>query len=321
MLRCALLDDYQSVALKLADWSRLSGSVAVESVPDILPDRDTVVARLVDCDILVAMRERTPFDAATLARLPKLRLLVTTGMRNAAIDLEAAARQGVTVCGTTGGGVPAAELTWALLLALLKSIPEEARNFAAGGRWQLGLGRELAGRTLGVVGLGRLGAKVAGYGRAFDMRVLGLARSEVAARSAALGAEPAASLDDLLARADVVSLHVTLTPQTRGLIGARELALMKPGAVLVNTARGPIVDEAALIEALRSGRLAGAALDVFDREPLPLDHPLRSLPNVVATPHLGYVTEETYRAWYGQALHDVEAWLAGAPQRVLAQPG
>ncbi|MBL8589488.1 MAG: D-2-hydroxyacid dehydrogenase family protein [Methylobacteriaceae bacterium] len=321
MLRCALLDDYQSVALKLADWSRLAGAVTVESVPDILPDRDAVVARLADCDILVAMRERTPFDAATLARLPKLRLLVTTGMRNAAIDLEAAARQGVTVCGTTGGGVPAAELTWALLLALMKRIPEETRNFAAGGRWQLGLGRELAGRTLGVVGLGRIGAKVAGYGRAFDMRVLGLARSEVAARSAALGAEPAASLDDLLARADVVSLHVTLTPQTRGLIGARELALMKPGAVLVNTARGPIVDEAALIEALRSGRLAGAALDVFDREPLPSEHPLRSLPNVVATPHLGYVTEETYRAWYGQALHDVEAWLAGAPQRVLAQPG
>jgi phosphoglycerate dehydrogenase-like enzyme len=184
--------------------------------------------------------------------------------------------------------------------------------------WQSTLGRELAGRTLGIVGLGKLGAKVAGYGRAFDMRVLGWTRTDPAGRAAALNVEAAASLDDLLARADVVSLHATLTGASRGMIGARELGLMKPGAVLVNTARGPLVDEAALIAALEAGRLSGAALDVFDREPLPAGHPFRRLHNVVAAPHLGYVTEETYRAWYGQAVECVEAWLAGAPVRVLA---
>ncbi len=319
-MRCVILDDYQDVALAMADWGRLAGAVTIERETRFIGDRDELVARLAGAAIVVAMRERTAFDAALLARLPDLKLLVTTGMRNAAIDLSAAAARGVTVCGAAGGGVPAAEMSWALLLALMRRIPDEVANFRAGGPWQIGLGRDLAGRTLGVLGLGRLGQKVAAYGRAFDMRVLGFARRDVAARCAALGIEPAASLDDLLTRSDVLSIHVTLTGETRGLIGAAELARMKRGAVLVNTARGPIVEEAALIAALESGAPAGAALDVFDSEPLPPDHPFRRLPNVVATPHTGYVTEETYRDWFGQVVEDIEAFLAGAPVRVLAAP-
>lgn len=319
-MRCVILDDYQDVALAMADWSRLAGRVAVERETGFISDRDAVAARLSGAQIVVAMRERTPFDAAMLAQLPDLKLLVTTGLRNAAIDLAAAAARGVTVCGAAGGAVPAAEMTWALLLAAMRRLPEEIAGFRAGGPWQTTLGRDLAGKTLGVLGLGRLGAKVATYGRAFDMRVMGFARSDVPARCAALGIEAAASLDDLLTQADVLSIHVTLTPQTRGLIGAAQLARMKFGAVLVNTARGPIVEETALIAALASGRLAGAALDVFDREPLPLDHPFRRMANVTATPHLGYVTEETYRGWFGQVVEAIDAFLAGAPVRVLT-PG
>jgi len=316
MIRCAILDDYQSVALDLADWGRLAGRVRIEALGALA--RDQLAAHLAPYEVLVAMRERTAFDAELLAALPRLKLLVTTGMRNAAIDLAATKARGIVVCGTQAASAPAAEMTWALLLALMRQLPREAAALRADGPWQSTLGRELAGRTLGIVGLGKLGAKVAGYGRAFDMRVLGWTRTDPAGRAAALNVEAAASLDDLLARADVVSLHATLTGASRGMIGARELGLMKPGAVLVNTARGPLVDEAALIAALEAGRLSGAALDVFDREPLPAGHPFRRLHNVVAAPHLGYVTEETYRAWYGQAVECVEAWLAGAPVRVLA---
>lgn len=316
-MRCVILDDYQSVALTMTDVARLAGRVAFESETRHIGDRDALAARLAGVDIVVAMRERTPFDAALFARLPDLELLVTTGMRNAAIDLAAAAARGVTVCGTSGGGVPAAEMTWALLLAAMRRIPQEVAGFRAGGPWQTTLGRELAGRTLGVLGLGRLGSKVAAYGRAFDMRVLGLSRADTAARCAELGIAPAASLDELLAEADVLTIHVTLGEATRGMIGAAELARMKPGAVLVNTARGPIVDEPALIAALEGGRLGAAALDVFDREPLPPDHPFRRLANVTATPHLGYVTQETYRAWFAQVVDDIAAYLDGAPARRL----
>jgi phosphoglycerate dehydrogenase-like enzyme len=272
---------------------------------------------LADCEIVVAMRERTPFDRALLERLPKLRLIVTTGTRNASIDLAAAAAQGVTVCGTRGWPGTAAELTWALILALLRDIPHEVDAFRRGGRWQSGIGRSLNGATLGIVGLGNVGRRVAAVARAFEMNVIGLSRSLTPEKSAELGIARASTLEELLQGADVVSLHVSLNAETRAMIGARELALMKPTAYLVNTSRGPVVDEAALIDALATNRIAGAALDVFDREPLPGDHPLRKVPQLIATPHVGYVTHENYRVFYNDAVEDIGAWQNGAPVRVL----
>ncbi|MDN5928027.1 MAG: D-2-hydroxyacid dehydrogenase family protein [Hyphomicrobiales bacterium] len=319
-LRCAILDDYQEVALAMADWSALEGKVGLETFadhiqPGALPDR------LAGFDIIVAMRERTVFDAALLSRLPKLKLLITTGMANAAIDTEAAERLGILVCGTGGTVGPAAELAWGLLLALVRKIPTEVANLRAGSdRWQMAVGGGLQGKTLGVVGIGRLGRLTCGYGRAFGMDVIGWSRSLTPEKSGELGIAYAAALNDLLERSDVVCLQLKLTEETHGIIGRREIGLMRQGAILVNTARGPLVDEAALIEALGNGRLAGAALDVFEQEPLPPGHPFRTLRNVVATPHLGYVTEETYRIFFADAAEDVAAWLAGKPERALNAP-
>ncbi len=316
-LACAILDDYQGVAAGYAAWSQLDDAIDLHFRADAMPAH-RLAADLARYDVIVAMRERTPFDAELISNLPRLRLLVTTGMVNASIDLDAASRAGIVVCGTRGIAGPAAELAWTLLLALTRRIPEEVANFRAGGsQWQLGVGKGLQGRTLGVVGLGRLGERMAGYGKAFGMDVLGWTRTDAAARCGGLGIAAATSLDDLLSRADVVALQVTLNAATRGMIGAREFGLMKPGAILVNTSRGPVVDETALVAALEGGRLGGAALDVYDQEPLPRDHPFRRLPNVVATPHLGYVTDETYRVFFGDAVEDIVAWRAGAPLRVL----
>lgn len=316
-VRVAILDDYQRAALACADWRSLGEKVSVESFSDHV-EGDALVDRLAGFDVIVAMRERTRFDEALLSRLPKLRLLVTTAMVNAAIDIAAAARLGITTCGTRGVVGPAAEHAWALLLALMRKIPEEVGNFRTGGQdWQVSVGTGLAGKTLGVAGIGKLGTLVAGYGRAFGMDVLGWSRNATPERCSAIGAGYAASFDELLERSDVVSLHLTLTPETRGIVGARELRRMRPGSVLVNTSRGPLVDEDALIQALRSGAIGGAALDVFDTEPLPPDHPFRTLPNVVATPHLGFVTQETYRIYYGDAVENIAAWLDGAPVRTL----
>jgi phosphoglycerate dehydrogenase-like enzyme len=312
--RVAILDDYQGVALLLADWSTLAADVTV--FRDHLADEDRVAARLADFDVVVAMRERTPFPRTLLERLPKLRLLVTTGMRNASIDLRAATDRGVVVCGTGGVPSPTAELTWALILALMRHVPQEDRATREG-RWQETLGITLAGKTLGVLGLGQLGSRVARVGRAFEMDVLAWSQNLTAEKAASVGATLAAGRDEVLTRADIVTIHLVLSDRTRGLLGARELALMRPTAYLVNTSRGPIVDEEALIAVLRAGAIAGAGLDVFDEEPLPLDHPLRRLSNTVITPHLGYVTEETYRVFYPQALEDVRTFLAGAPVRVL----
>ena len=317
-MRLAIIDDYQDAARASADWARLGGRVRIDTFHDLAPAPEALIARLRPCDAILCMRERTRFDAAMFDALPNLKLLVTTGMRNAAIDLAAAGARGVVVSGTRAASAPAAELAWALLLAAMRRLPEETQALRAGRPWQATVGRELAGRRLGVVGLGKLGTKVARYAQAFDMRVMGWTRADTPARCAALGIEAAASLDDLLARSDVVSLHAALTAQTRGMLGARELDLLKTGAVLVNTARGPLVDEAALVAALMARPDLVAALDVFDVEPLPLDHPFRRLPNVLASPHLGYVTQETYRAWHGEAVEAVEAFLAGAPIRVLA---
>jgi phosphoglycerate dehydrogenase-like enzyme len=318
--RCAILDDYQDVALAMADWSVLAGKVRLEAFADHI-EPAALAERLSGFDIIVAMRERTVFDAALLSRLPKLKLLITTGMANASIDTEAAERLGILVCGTRGIVGPAAELAWGLLLALVRKIPTEVANLRAGGdRWQLSVGSELQGRTLGVVGIGRLGKLTCGYGRAFGMDVIGWSRSLTPEKSRELGIKHAATLDDLLGRSDVVCLQLKLTAGTHGIIGRREIGLMRQGAILVNTARGPLVDEAALIEALGNGKLAGAALDVFDNEPLPPEHPFRTLPNVVATPHLGYVTEETYRIFFADAAEDIATWLAGKPERTLNAP-
>ncbi|WP_092495873.1 D-2-hydroxyacid dehydrogenase family protein [Faunimonas pinastri] len=316
-VRCVILDDYQDVATGLAEWDRLAGSVSITRQERHLEGEDLVDA-LSGSEIVVAMRERTVFSDDLLARLPKLKLLVTTGMKNASIDMSAARRRGVVVCGTGSSAGAAAELAWGLLLGLMRSLPDESANFRSGGeRWQLSLGRELKGKTLGVVGLGKLGQLVAGYGKAFGMEVLGWSKHNSPERSAGLGIGFAATLEELLARADVVSLHVTLNDETRGLIDAHGLGLMKRDAVIVNTSRGPLIDEEALIAALEGGRIGGGALDVYDREPLPADHPFRRLPNVIATPHLGYVTRETYSIYFREALEDIERWLAGDPIRVI----
>jgi len=315
MTRVAILDDYQRVALRMADWKSLPADTEVVVFEDHLSDPGAVAKRLADFDAVVAMRERTAFPRTLLERLPRLRLLITTGMRNASIDVRAATDRGIVVCGTGGLPYPTAELTWGLILALFRRIPAEDRA-TRDGRWQTTLGLGLNGKTLGVLGLGTLGSRVAKVGKAFEMDVVAWSQNLTAARAAEAGAALVGH-DELLSRSDVVTIHLVLGDRTRGLIGARELGLMKPSAHLVNTSRGPIVDEAALVAALREGKIAGAGLDVFDEEPLPADHPFRRLPNTVITPHLGYVTEETYRIFYRNALEDVQAYLAGAPVRVL----
>jgi phosphoglycerate dehydrogenase-like enzyme len=312
-VRVTLLDDYQDVALAGGPWDQLNAEVV--AIRAHLTG-DDLVAALAGSEVVVAMRERTAFDRALLQRLPDLRLLVTTGMANASIDLAAAAEQGVLVCGTRSRQEAPAELTWALVLAVTRRLAYEDAAVRAGG-WQTTIGPELSGRTLGVLGLGRLGSRVAGYGRAFGMKVLGWSANLDPAHARELGVDSVA-LDDLLTRADVVTIHLTLSDRTTGLIGARELGLIGPQGYLVNTSRGPIVDEAALVEALRTGAIAGAGLDVYDVEPLPAGHPLRSAPRTVLSPHLGYVSTDTYRTFFADAVEDVAAWLGGNPVRVLS---
>jgi len=316
----AVLDDYQGLARELGPWSRLRDAVDLHVFTDHLDDEDALAARLEPFAVIVAMRERTPFPGRLLARLPRLRLLVSTGMANAAIDLAAAREHGVLVAGTESSSPATAELTWALVLGVTRRLAQEDAAVRAGG-WQHTIGPELHGHTLGLVGLGRVGTRVAGYGLAFGMRVLAWSANLDAARARGLGVEPVTSLDELLGRSDIVSLHTRLSERTRGLIGARELALLSPDAYLVNTSRGPIVDERALLAALEAGAIAGAALDVFDREPLPPGHPLRSAPRTLLTPHLGYVALDGYRLWYVQIVEDIEAWLAGRPLRLLDEHG
>jgi phosphoglycerate dehydrogenase-like enzyme len=311
-VRVAVLDDYGSVARGLGPWERLEGRAEVEFIAEHLADP---VARLADHDVIVAMRERTPFARAVLERLPALRLLVTTGMWNASIDLDAAHDLGVVVCGTGSLGAPTAELTWAHILGLVKHVRLEDAAVRAGG-WQQQPGGDLEGRRLGLLGLGRLGRRVAAVGLAFGMEVVAWSANLQAADAEAAGVRRV-ELDELLRTSHVVSIHLRLSERTRGLLGARELGLMRPDALLVNTSRGPIVDEGALLAALRAGTIAGAGLDVFDVEPLPVDHPLRSEPRALLTPHLGYATDGTFRMMFAEAVEDIEAWLAGTPVRVL----
>jgi len=326
-MRVAILDDYQQVSLASADWSPVRSLGQIDVFAQHIARTEALVSALEPYDVVVAMRERTYFDADRLGQLPRLRLLVTTGMGNASIDLSAAAARGVTVCGTGGIGSATAELTWGLILALLRHIPEEDRRLkvagraggaalGVGGSWQQTVGVGLEGKRLGLVGLGNQGRRVARIGRAFGMQVVAWSQNLDAAVAAEEQVE-AVSKEALFSSSDVVSVHYKLSSRSEGIVGAAELALMKPSAYLVNTSRGPLVDSAALVAALRSGTIAGAALDVYDVEPLPLSSPLRSVPNVVLTPHLGYVTEETYRVFYGDAAEDIVAFSKGAPVRVL----
>jgi phosphoglycerate dehydrogenase-like enzyme len=317
MAAIALLDDYQSAALSLADWTRLQKDHTVVTFKEHLPDLDAVARALADFEIVGIMRERTPFPRALFERLPTLKLLVTTGKRNAAIDLEAARAHGVTVCATGGAGRATAELAIGLMIALARHFREELQAMRMGGGWQTTLGLDLDGKTLGILGLGTLGSKVGRIGAAMGMKVIAWSQNLTSEQAAERGAERVEK-DELFRRADVISIHLVLSDRTRGLVGARELGLMKPTALLINTARGPIIDEAALLAALREKRLAGFGADTFNVEPLPPDHPLRAEPRALLTPHLGYVTEETYRDFYAGMVEAIEAWLAGKPINVLA---
>ena len=314
-IKLAVLDDYQSVALEAADWSLVEPTVSITVFNEPLGDSDAVVRTLDRFDIIVAMRERTPFPQTVLDRLPRLRLLATTGMRNQAIDLITARKRGIDVCGTPMLGYPAAEHTWALILALVKQIPAENLSMHRGG-WQVGLSTGLQNNTLGILGLGKLGLQVARVGLAFGMKVQAWSTNLTPDRCAECGVE-FASRDELFATSDIVTVHLVLSDRTRDLIGAAEFQMMKASAYLVNTSRGPIVQESALIAALQDGVIAGAGLDVYDNEPLPQNHPLRGLDNAVLTGHTGYVMRENYVTGYGGAVEAISAWLNGEPIRLL----
>jgi phosphoglycerate dehydrogenase-like enzyme len=326
-MRVAILDDYQQVALASADWSAVRELAEITVFTEHIARTEALVRVLEPFSVVVAMRERTAFDAERLGRLENLRLLVTTGQANASIDLAAAGARRITVCGTDGSATATAELTWGLILALARHIPEEDHRMKAAGRaggaalsvgggWQRTVGTGLAGQRLGVVGLGYQGRKVAKIGRAFGMELLAWSQNLDPERARKAHAK-AVSKEELFSSSDVVTVHYKLGPRSVGLVGAAELALMKPSAFLVNTSRGPIVDGAALLAALRSGSIAGAALDVYDTEPLPLSDPLRTAPNVILTPHLGYVTDDSYRVFYTDAAEDIVAFAKGEPVRVL----
>ncbi len=316
-LRCAVLDDFQNAATTVADWSPLSDRVEVVSYREHFADEDALAAALADTDIVVTLRERVPFPGSLLKRLPRLKLLIASGMRNSVIDYAAAREHGVTVCGTESSSTPPVELTWALLLGLARGIVPENNALRGGGPWQSTVGADLHGRRLGLLGLGKIGSRVAQVGLAFGMEVTAWSQNLTRERADEVGVALASSKEELLATADFVSVHLALSDRTRGLLGAPELALLKPTAYLINTSRAAIVDQDALLTVLREGRIAGAALDVFDTEPLPADHPLRTAPRLLATPHLGYVSRANYERYYGQAVEAIEAYLAGKPIRLL----
>ncbi|NEC17783.1 D-2-hydroxyacid dehydrogenase family protein [Streptomyces parvus] len=316
-LRCAVIEDFQSVATTVVDWSPVTDDVEIVTFTEHLATVDEAATALDGFDIVVTLRERVPFPAKLFARLPRLRLLVASGMRNSVIDFDAARRHGVEVCGTASSSTPPVELTWALLLGLARGIVPEATALRTGGPWQSTLGADLHGRTLGLLGLGKIGARVAQVGLAFGMDVVAWSRNLTKERTDEVGVTLAASKEELLAGSDFVSVHLALGERTRGLIGAAELARMRPTAYLINTSRAAIVDTDALLAALNAGTIAGAATDVFDVEPLPADDPVRSTPRLLATPHLGYVSRANYETYYGQAVEDIRAFLDGQPVRRL----
>lgn len=315
-LRCAILDDYQNVALTLADWSVLADRVEITSFTNILTSTDEAARALHGFDIICAMRERTPFPRGLFEALPNLKLLVTSGMRNAAIDLAAAKDRNVTVCGTAMVGNPTIGIATGLLLELTRKIGFENARMKAGAPWQVTLGADVGGKTLGIIGLGKLGTQMAAIGRALGMKPIAWSSNLTREACAAAGVAYT-SKDELFATADVITIHLVLSDRSRGLVSAADIARMKPTAYLINTARGPIVDEDALLQALQDKTIAGAGLDTFSVEPLPIDHPFRKLDNVVLTPHLGYVTRENYQRIYTETIEGIAAWMAGQPVRVL----
>ncbi|MFS2223308.1 D-2-hydroxyacid dehydrogenase family protein [Pantoea sp. B65] len=314
-IKCVILDDYQDVALKLANWDAISDRVTVSVVTEHIADRARLIATLKDAAIVIIMRERTRFDRQLIARLPALKLLITSGMRNAAIDIAAASQQGVVICGTDSGSEPPVELTWALMLGLARHIVQENNAFRNGGRWQQTLGTTLAGKRLGIIGLGKIGTRVAAIASAFGMQVSAWSPGLTPARAAAAEADYCADKRALLAQSDFVTLHMVLSETTRGLLTRADISAMKPTAYLINTSRAGLIAPHALASALKNGVIAGAGIDVFEQEPLPEDDEYRQLPNLLATPHLGYVSDSNYQRYYAQALENISAWLNQQPVR------
>jgi phosphoglycerate dehydrogenase-like enzyme len=315
-LQGAILDDYQNVAMKVADWSSVEKDVNLKVFTESLGSRDKVIAGLKDCAVVCLMRERTPFGKDVIDALPALKLIVTSGMRNAAIDIAAAQARGIPVCGTESLGPPTAELTIGLMIELARKIGTENARLKSGARWQSVLGIDLYGKTLGIIGLGKLGTRVARVANAFDMKVIAWSQN-LTAEKAKEGGATLVSKEELLRQSDFVTVHVQLSQRTKGLIGANELAMMKPTAFFINTSRGPVANEKAIEAALKAHKIAGAAIDTYNEEPIPLDHPFRKLDNIVITPHLGYVTAENYKRFYGQMVEDIRAWLDGKPVRII----
>lgn len=314
-MKLAILDDYQGTAKDLADWSQLPAGTEVEFFQDHIVDEDQLVERLKDFDFVQGMRERTPFPRSVLSRLPKLRLLITTGRRNASFDIEAASDLGITVCGTNGAGEGPTELTWGLILAMLRHIPEEEQR-SREGSWGTTVGIGVKGKTLGLIGLGHIGSLVARVATAFDMNIIAWSQNMTAERANECGAT-LVDKDTLFKESDIVSIHLVLSDRSRGLVGASDLALMKPSAFLVNISRGPIVDEKALVDVLERRAIGGAALDTFDVEPLPQDHPLFKTPNTLICPHMGYVIDDSYQAFYAGVVENVRAFTSGEPVRAI----
>jgi D-3-phosphoglycerate dehydrogenase len=316
MVRAAILDDYQNVALKFADWSQLGTDVELKVFDKPFASQDEAIKALQGFAIVVGMRERTPFPRQVIEALPDLKLLITTGARNNSFDVKACSERGVTVCGTGAVGSPTTGIAFGLMLELTRRIGFENARLKAGAPWQVTLGRDLEGLTLGVVGLGKLGQRSATVGKAFGMKVIAWSQNLTPEKAKEAGVDYA-SKENLFRNADIVTIHLVLSDRSRGLVGANELGLMKKTSYLINTSRGPILDEKALIAALQNKAIAGAGLDVFNIEPLPLDHPFRKMDNVVITPHLGYVSEQNYRKYFTDIVDDIRAWLDGKPVRVI----
>ena len=314
--RCAILDDYQNVALKVADWSKVADDLDIKVFNEHLGNPDSVVKALQGFGIVCAMRERTGFPRAVIEKLPDLKLLITTGLRNASIDVAAAKERGVVVCGTPSVGNPTSGIAIGLMLELTRRIGYENARMKAGVPWQTTIGLDLDGLTLGVLGLGKLGTRTANIAKAFGMKVIAWSQNLTPEKCKEAGVDYV-SKEELFRQADFITIHVVLSQRSRGLVGGKELALMKPSAYIINTSRGPIIDEAALLAALRDKKIGGAGLDVFDVEPLPTDHPLRKIDNVVITPHLGYVATQNYRFYFGGVVDDIRAFLDGKPVRVM----
>ena len=315
-LRCAILDDYQNVVMKVADWSKVKGDIDIKVFHEHLGGPNKIIAALKGFQIVVAMRERTGFPRQVIEALPDLKLLITTGMRNASIDTDAAKERGITVCGTGSFGSPTSGIAIGLMLELTRHIGFENARLHVGASWQATIGPDLEGLTLGILGLGKLGTRTANIAKAFGMKVIAWSQNLTPEKAQEAGVTYV-SKDDLFRQSDFITIHVVLSQRSRGLVGARELGLMKPTAFLVNTSRGPIVDEAALIAALRDNKIAGAGLDVFDVEPLPVEHPFRDMENVVLTPHLGYVSEQNYKHYFAGVVEDIRGFLDGKPARVM----